>query len=425
MPEPKRKLESLVGLSRSPLRNQLHSVVDSVTKPPPEYNMHGLVDENRIKWIWKNLGHLGNSRYQYQRYSRPELNNGIFKIANDAAQGITLALLSDWATDTAESRQIANLVGNTHYSIHLGDTYYVGNSDEIARNFNDTYLGPFPYGSIGSFAMLGNHEMYSSGKSYFTELLPYMGVYAVVDTQQQEASFFCLENDYWRIIGLDTGYDSVKGWLGLKPNLSLKLHDWQMQWLQESLKLGDDNRGLIFLSHHQHLSAFEDEYSNPAWQIAQLLNADRTILWFFGHEHRLAVYGNNKLVNGANCFCRCIGHSGMPIEIGKSPKSKNPNDVACRKLMLYDDRERQVLDNKVRLGYNGFIKLRLSNSDLTIEYYDDGNINPSSSRKIMEEKWTVDVGTGKMSGNSILDFTLGSKKQITHFGGDISNALIV
>jgi len=419
---PKRTKENLIGLARSSIKNQLHSLVDSIVKPPPEYNMHGLVDENRLKWIWKNLGHLGNTHYQYQRYSKPEINNGIFKIDNDAGQETTIALLSDWATDTLESRNIATLVGQTDYSIHLGDTYYVGNSDEIGRNFNNTYDGHFPYGTRGSFAMLGNHEMYSSGKPYFTELLPYMGVYTGIDTRQQEASFFCLENDFWRIIGLDTGYDSIKGWLGLKPNLSLQLHNWQMQWLNETVKPGNDNRGLIFLSHHQFISAFEDEYPTPARQIAQILKPDKTILWLWGHEHRLSVYGNNKLANGLNCFSRCIGQSGMPIEIGKLPKSEKWDDAICRNLVLYDERQREIIDKKIRLGYNGFAKLRLNQSSLVIEYFDDNDSNPTTPRKIMEEKWSIDVATGKMTGNHFKDFTEGSEKKITHFVNDITSA---
>jgi hypothetical protein len=36
-----------------------------------------------------------------------------------------------WASDTPESVNIASLVGAVDYSIHPGDTYYVGNSKEI------------------------------------------------------------------------------------------------------------------------------------------------------------------------------------------------------------------------------------------------------------------------------------------------------
>ncbi len=66
----------------------------------------------------------------------------------------------------------------------------LANEKEIACNFNSTFGAPWPYGKTGSFALLGNHEMYSSGKTYFTHLLPYMHLYEGDGAQQQEAAFF-------------------------------------------------------------------------------------------------------------------------------------------------------------------------------------------------------------------------------------------
>ncbi len=48
-----------------------------------------------------------------------------------------------------------------------------------------------------SFALNGNHEMYSGGRPYFNRVLP---------SFNQEASYFTLYNDYWQIHGLDTAY---------------------------------------------------------------------------------------------------------------------------------------------------------------------------------------------------------------------------
>ena len=88
-------------------------------------------------------------------------------------------------------------------AIHLGDVYYSGTKDE----FRDYFLGPrcWPRGTLGetrggargTYALNGNHEMYSGGAGYFRRALPAFG---------QETSYFCLENAHWRIIGLDTGY---------------------------------------------------------------------------------------------------------------------------------------------------------------------------------------------------------------------------
>ncbi len=111
----------------------------------------------------------------FQLYSNPAVNSGIFKIQKDPAEPVTIALLSDWASNTKESRQIAQQAGINDYSIHLCDTYYVGSENEIAANFDPEKGGNWPYGTLGSFAMNGNHEMYSGGQSYFTRATPRYG----------------------------------------------------------------------------------------------------------------------------------------------------------------------------------------------------------------------------------------------------------
>jgi hypothetical protein len=49
-----------------------------------------------------------------------------------------------------------------------------------------------------------------------------------------------------------------------------------------------DKRGLILLSHHGPHSAFEAWYQIPAKQLAKVIH--RPVIWFWGHEHRLAIY---------------------------------------------------------------------------------------------------------------------------------------
>ncbi|MGB8190636.1 MAG: metallophosphoesterase, partial [Chitinophagaceae bacterium] len=385
-----KKYEDLINLSRSPLVNQLHGLRESITKPPPHYDMHGLIHRNFINWILRHIRYLGNRRYAYQQYSKPEANNGIFKMQPQPGQQTTIALLGDWASDTPESHNIANLAGQQDYSIHLGDTYYMGNIKEIADNFNDKFGAPWPYGTFGSFALLGNHEMYSGGKGYFTQLLPYMGVYSGDVTNQQEASYFCLENDHWRIIGLDTGYNSLKGCLGVRSDYHAKLHRWQMEWFNNVVQPNKDNRGIILLSHHQSFSAFEKEYPGAAAQLSSVINPEKTVLWFWGHEHRLAIYGGNQLPNGSNVFARCIGHGGMPTEIKVKTKSPRADDPLNRNLVLHDDRTRTIV-GKYPLGHNGYVILKMNGNKLVAEYYDDNNNNQKGEQRlILSETWSVD-----------------------------------
>ncbi len=419
--------KDFIGMSKSSIVSQLHSIISSIFERKPVYDMHGLVEENKLSWFFRNLFNLGNSHYTYQNYPKPTENNGVFTIQKKADELTTIALLSDWASNTAESELVAAQCGVQDYSIHLGDTYYVGNDKEIAYNFNTDFGGTWPYGTYGSFALLGNHEMYSSGKSYFKQLLPYMGNYVVKNDKQQQASYFCLENDYWRIIGLDTGYDLLTGWLGINANSNLDLHPEQKKWLTETVNLTGDKRGLIILSHHQCFSAFEDEFPNPGKFISSLIEPDRTVLWLWGHEHWFSVYGPNKLPNGSTVFARCVGNSGMPVELNskkkpKSPKNSDFSNLANRNLTLYDNRVREMIDKDIPLGYNGYLVLNLKENQLVIDYYDDNDKKPAP-RKILQEKWEVDISTGKLTGVDITDLTENSDKKLKVFASTVRHAI--
>ncbi len=428
----------LLGLhDTSPLTNNLKALSDSLSKPKPVYTMDGLISENRLAWIKNNISSIWRSRHSpYPTYDMPSVNNGIFKMQEPVSRPVSIAVLADWASDTPESQMIAGQAGIQDYSIHLGDTYYVGNAQEVRENFNTDESGSWPYGTYGSFSLPGNHEMYSGGEGFFNELLPFMGSYDGTNdkpVQPQQASFFCLENDYWRLIGLDTGYDSLTGFFGLTPNTNLDLLQVQKDWLTNIVKPGEDQRGLIILSHHQIFSAFEQEFSNPADFIASLIDPSRRIIWLMGHEHRLSIYGANALKNGAKAYSRCIGNGGMPVELNGedggliTPKdADNPGNPVNRNLTLYDQRQREVVNGTVPLGHNGYEILILDDANLTISYFDD-NGGSGSGRKIIEEKWRIDTQTGQLTGISIEDLTntadIPAEQQLTLFGDALMSAV--
>jgi len=127
---------------------------------------------------------------------------------NSSSKKIKLAIASDWGTGTRESAAVAaNMeLFNADYTMHMGDVYYEALENEIdtnllGKNANDNQHGTtFPRGTKNSFFLNANHEMLSLGNAFFDHLL-------AKNTLNQKASYFSLENEYWRLIALDTGYD--------------------------------------------------------------------------------------------------------------------------------------------------------------------------------------------------------------------------
>jgi len=92
-------------------------------------------------------------------------------------------LAGDWGTGTDIAQQVADFMVSTNpeLTIHLGDIYYVGTESEVRQNCfgEDTpaYKGVlWKMGTKGSFALNGNHEMYSGGNGYFEDFLPKLGI---------------------------------------------------------------------------------------------------------------------------------------------------------------------------------------------------------------------------------------------------------
>ncbi len=338
------------------------------------------VDYLRIKWVqwlWHYLKTRIGGRYPFADYDATPTDRGIYPLPGDP---VRMAVVGDWGTGTREAYEVATAMAHAepHFTIHLGDVYYVGTKKEMYDNMLGGRV-TWPVGTRGSFALNGNHEMYGRGKAYFQHLLPTLGVGGA----GQRASFFCLRNDYWLLLGLDTGYYSV----GL-PVLeriftpSCKLHDKLVKWLREDVKLQDDRtRGVILFSHHQYHSQFEAILDTAARQLSQFVH--RPVLWLWGHEHRLAIYRKHATQRGKlEAYGRCIGHGGLPIEdIDQKPKADAKHQVG---LVLYDRRTRaEIGPRRTKVGWNGFALLEFQGRSLTVEHRDARN------RLLVRERWEV------------------------------------
>lgn len=288
----------------------------------------------------------------------------------------TIALLADWGGDNPAAKNIAAIVHRQEpkVAIHLGDIYYGGVQDEceaFLRNWplqaDPAHPGRrIPPGS--SLALNGNHEMYSGGQSFFSTVLPAFG---------QPQPFFCLEGEFWRIIGLDTAYTAGR----LKPSAPDD-PTTQWNWLVNLLKNGP-KRANIFLTHHQPVSAHTQEFHDSASlraDVEELLSTQgvgRNAIfgWFFGHEHRCTIYENEAAPYNA----RLIGSGCIPHEIQRETTS----DPGCTPFQWVSGRGE---DGSTQTAISLYAELRFTRHQVTIVYTDERGTSLGS------EQWDAQRG---------------------------------
>jgi hypothetical protein len=375
-------LQDLRGLARSPF----HAFLRKVARPPgprvktatpeapaPAYRMIAAFASSQTwRWLAEYVRHRFGPRHPFQTYQGH--GSGIYRLQGDEdGDEVRVALAGDWGTGTDEAALVARQIEGfrAHYTIHLGDVYYMGDGREVAENFlgqpvQGSHFTPiaWPLGSRGSFSLLGNHEMYARGIAYFKHILPSLGEMRNGVSQGQQASFFCLENDDWRVIGIDTGYDSVN-WPFIESILEpdCALPPLLIDWLEKALKPSeDDARGIIVLSHHQYFSAFDHAYPKAATQLATFFK--RPVLWFWGHEHRLTIYDKFSVKDGVEAFGRCIGHAGMPVDLAPTTPAHPEVPIVFLDERVYHN------DEHLHLGMNGFARLTFRSKQLLVDYVD-------------------------------------------------------
>jgi hypothetical protein len=336
----------------------------------------GLLTRAWWKWLWKYLKVVFTKREQFAEYEQPFTERpGVYSIPSTCV----IALAADWGTGTASAYAVRDQIRarRPDITIHLGDVYYSGTDQE----FKDFFLGEddWPRGSLqragprsagGTYTLNANHEMYSGGTGYFRVALPSLG---------QQTSYFCLENEHWRFVAIDTGYFSRSVPLLERIPALHHLHTANLAWL-ERVVFADrtDRRPVVLLSHHQWFSAYDSEYKRIGKQVRPFL--DRVLLWFWGHEHRFAGYAPFGF-DGASVRARCIGHGGMPIELGGQPKQDRN-----RPLVFADDRENPDASAALgdRIGYCGFAVVSLVGARLEVEYVDE------KGEVLLTERWMRD-----------------------------------
>ncbi|MEW6509900.1 MAG: metallophosphoesterase [Bacteroidota bacterium] len=365
---PPRKTRPLQHLHKRPMRSAGQALAQSYIDPPPR-KAKDFLTKATFTWIINYLKVIFTPRVPFPEYRAPLADRpGIFPLARRCK----VALVGDWGSGTKSAYKVMDDIRKSQkpdVTIHLGDIYYSGQVNEVEEYF----LGKDDwYRAKQSFALNGNHEMYSGGEGYFDHVLPALN---------QETSYFCLENEHWRIIGLDTGYYS-KVFPLLELFLGTKLPDAIMKWLKRVVFAdGDDRRPVLLLTHHQWFSAFDTQYPTIGRQLEPYLG--KAALWIWGHEHRFAGYARHALSGGTAVRARCIGHGGMPVELEK-PKRESA-------LVFYDSRVAATVEGDP-IGYCGNGLLEFDGQRLVIRYIDE------MGTELLVEEWKSGGRAGGATG---------------------------
>ncbi|MGH9352310.1 MAG: hypothetical protein ACRD2G_09145, partial [Terriglobia bacterium] len=142
----KRNLEDLLNLRRSMWASyiraaQLRSFSWRHARKPIDHQMKAFF--NTMVWVLIYLKHRFGRRHPFRDYTGDD-SRGIFPLTarfplngeRPSTGEIRLSLAGDWGAGTPESSAVASRIRefNTHYTIHLGDIYFVGNANEVKEN---------------------------------------------------------------------------------------------------------------------------------------------------------------------------------------------------------------------------------------------------------------------------------------------------
>jgi predicted phosphodiesterase len=256
------------------------------------------------------------NRIAAQKIPYRSYNNIGEYVLNTLPQNALIALLADWGTgdDTAKNMLQAIASRKPDVVIHLGDVYYSGTEFEFQNYFYAIWQKTFGLPKLhwntkptnndskpATFTLAGNHDMYAGGAPYYT----------TIDMLGQPASYFCLRNDDWQFIALDTGFHDSNP---TSAGSATFLEDTEIRWLKDKIA-SKNGRRTVLLSHHQLFTGFNEEavegqpINQKLYQQVAPVLPDVDV-WFWGHEHNLVIFDRYSGVLG-----RCIGHAAFPVSV--------------------------------------------------------------------------------------------------------------
>lgn len=299
-----------------------------------------------------------------------------FVIGDRLPATATIALLADWGTGQDNARKLlAKVASKTpDVVIHLGDVYYSGTEYEVRNYFYAIWRKELglprvawgaspsrPRAKPATFHLAGNHDMYAGGAPYYT----------VITMLGQPASYFCLRNDDWQFVAMDTGLHDANP---LTQGSATFLEETEVAWVKDKIRSAG-RRKSVLLSHHQLFSA-TDRFGGQTVN-ARLLDQLGDVLpgltaWLWGHEHSLVIYKRFQHV-----LARCIGHGAFPVPVDLEQAAAA--DVPIEDVRLDTDRAGGLF-------LHGYTVVKLDGSVATVTYY---QYNAETGEEIVkfQETW--------------------------------------
>ncbi len=357
-------------------------------------------------WFTIALGHYLELKAGFRKMFKPFPNNPQVVTAPNK-ESITIAITGDWGSGFYKDGSVdcpSQLVGNAisaigaDYTIHLGDVYYAGTNNELIFKGEEqhNFVDLWQRGSLGSFTLNSNHEMYDGAKGLFEVALGKPG--ESLFSLQKGTSFFALEFNNWVIIGLDSGYYDTSlmymdGSIGNAPNTE------QADFIK---KLKFDGKQVIVLTHHVPIQFDGTTVPTTKKYPITLWNQVTTALgqggeprypdfWYYGHTHNGVAYSKEapgvkdfKTPSNNTPMLRCNGHGSLPFGCGKGLIDKQGNLDSAADYMAHTPMPNPSPKQKNRV-LNGFATLTLKNGEITESFYE------VSANKKAEIKWTNTV----------------------------------
>lgn len=280
------------------------------------------------------------------------------------AANLKIAIIGDWGTGDNVAKNVLKQVAALQPDVllHLGDVYYAGTQTEAQENFLNICSSVLP--GVPLYSLCGNHDMYSGGSGY----------YWLLDQIGQKASYFCLQNDDWIFLAMDTGFhDNNPFTVATNMTELVNANGWsEADWhLNKIAQAGD--RKVVLLSHHQLFSAFGSVGSDNGAAYAYNTNLypvfspilPKVEWWFWGHEHTLALYPPYMGLSRG----RCVGASAVPVFQDQQSYAAASGLTTVEGLPMPEWDADTVLGATNNMYNNCFAIMTLTGASATVEYY--------------------------------------------------------